>query len=628
MKKTITLRKNEEGYVLAFVLVVVLMVGIVVVPLLLFVSSGMMSSQRHEEWTSGFYAADAGIEDTSHKILSDYAGLPAYGSLLEYTITDINGYDVTIIMDAVWIIEGLETTQHGTMPHSELVVVGHVTELEGDTGTFWIEMTYDDSLPGLLKLDKVGAWLPDSVDYVADSSGGITAHPDVPENPTQSEFRGGTALEWEFTAPQGVLFEELPPPGGGGGATEFPIKRVLYFEFTPAEEPNGEFSWIRTTRHDVYLAWDIASGLYKITSTATNPETGDDITIEAYVGGSELYESMGEAYGDYRAIGNSLMKDTDYDIQRDELLYRNADVKATITDIPEGAAVELAYLYWSAWRRYPVDITDYSEAQLANLADEIDEALFGTKQPDETWVNQWVTSGRTQILSNDHGWSFSCRADITDLVTGLDDPNAKYKVKRIAGVDDRNGKWYGDYEGYYWSTDDEWSYAGWSVVIVYSHPDEDAHQLYLYDDFLYMDMYDTIALQDIEGFIVPELEPGDEGARLTMFVGEGDDAYNDDYLQFEGHYLPHDDDPYDGVNPQNDVWNGMSSGLAGEFIDGVDIDTFDATPYITQGQTEAQVMLGTWVDSWNLVYSILSFRTEPGTNPTTLPVNILTYIYQ
>ena len=188
--------------------------------------------------------------------------------------------------------------------------------------------------------------------------------------------------------------------------------------------------------------------------------------------------------------------------------------------------------------------------------------------------------------------------------------------------------WYGDYEGYYWATDDEWSYAGWSVVIVYSHPDEDAHQLYLYDDFLYVDMYDTVELQGIEGFLVPELDPGDEGARLTMFVGEGDDAYNDDYLKFGGHYLPHDQDPYDGVNPQDDVWNGQSSGLDGEFIDGVDIDTFDGTPYVTQGQTEAQVVLGTWVDSWNLVYSILSFRTEPGTNPTTLPVNILSYIYK
>ena len=127
---------------------------------------------------------------------------------------------------------------------------------------------------------------------------------------------------------------------------------------------------------------------------------------------------------------------------------------------------------------------------------------------------------------------------------------------------------------------------------------------------------------------MPELAPESEGARLTMFVGEGDDVYDDDWVEFEGNRLPHEDDPQGGVNPQNDVWNGKSSGLGGEVIDGIDIDTFDATPYVTQGQTNAEVRLGTWIDSWSLIYSILSFRTEPGTNPSLVPVNIVTYQYE
>lgn len=627
---------GERGYALALVLVLIIAVGIIVVPLLIFMSSGIMSTERHEEWMVGFYAADAGIEDAAHKIQYKFDGLPSYlEAPMEYTIENVNGCDVNVTVEALWILDGLETASYGTLPHEELAVVGHITEYEGDTGTFCIEMTYDGSMPGELKIDKVGAWLPAGFDYILDSCTGITTHVDVPDNPTVTPCRGGIALEWEFTASQGIKFEELPPPGGeGGGSAEFPLKRVLYFEFTPAAEPKGEFSWLRTTRNDIYLAWDLDSDLFRVTATATHLETGQQTELEAYVGGSELYQLMGEAYGDYRAIGNSLMQDADADRKREVLLYRAADVQASIADIQEGATVELAYLYWSAWRRYPTNIAGYSETELAAVADEIDEASFGIKLPDESWTSQTIDADKTWVRANvdssgsPHGWSFSCRADVTDVVAALDSPNASFKVERFSGVDDRLGYWYGETEGYYWATDDEWSYAGWSLLLVYSHPDEEAHQLYLYDDFLYMDMYDTITLEGIGGFLVPELSSGDEGARLTMFVGEGDDVYDDDWVEFEGYRLPHESDPYDGVNPQNDVWNGKSSGLDGQFIDGVDIDTFDATPYVSQGQTQAQVRLGTWVDSWNLIYSILSFRTEPGTNPSLLPVNIVSFRYE
>lgn len=630
------LRRDERGYVLGLVLGLLIMVAIIVVPLLLFMSSGIMSASRHQEWMTTFYAADAGIEDATHKIQNEDDALPSCDDdPLEYSLAEVNGCDVDVTIDALWILEGLETSAYGTLPHQELAVVGHLIDFNGDTGTFCIEMTYDGSMPGNLNVDKVGAWLPAGFSYVTDSSSGITSHEDVPDNPGERPFRGGTALEWEFTDPSGIEFADLPAPGGGGGGSaEFPIKRFLYFDFTPGAEPKGEFSWLRTTRHDIYLAWDIDSDVYRVTSTAVSQETGDETSLEAYVGGSQLYETMAESYGDYRAIGNSLMQDTNYDRKRDELLYRSSDVKASIADIPDGATVELAYLYWSAWRRYPSDVRYYGEDDLADLAAEIDQARFGVKEEGGSWDETNVDADRTWVRANvdsygwGHGWSFSCRADVTDLLVEVESPNASYKVERMYGIDDKDGLWYNHYKGYYWATDDEWSYAGWSLVVVYSHPDEDAHQLYLYDDFLYMDMYDTITLGGIEGFLVPDLGEDDEGARLTMFVGEGDDVYNDDWVEFEGHRLPHADDPYDGVNPQNDVWNGKSSGLDGEFIDGVDIDTFDATPYVSAGQTQAEVRLGTWVDSWNLIYTILSLRTEPGTNPSLLPVNILTYTYE
>ena len=617
-------RKTQAGFALIWVLVLLLVAGLVLPPLLILMTTGIRSAHFHEDVMLAFYAADAGVEDGAYKVQYNDPNLPQdTGESLSYTLDeDINDYQVDVTIENLWILAGLETDEHGTTPHEELVTVGQITELDEEegTGTYWIEMTYDASLSGELKLDRVGAWLPPGFSYVQDSSGGITSHEDVPDNPTESDFHGGAALVWDFDS--NIKFEELPPPGGGTPGYEFPIKRILYFKFTPAQDPEGAFSWMRTNRQDVYLSWDVASGTYKVTSTA------GETTIESYVARAKLYDRVSEVWGDYRAIGQSNMIDSDGDSNgiRDTLLFRSDAKRATLNDIPDDAHVEAAYLYWSAWRRYPTDISGYSEGQVAELADEVNRAKFWRRPSGGSGVASWVTADRVQILPNEdsggspHGWSFSCFADVTDLITW--NGNGKYKVKKIENPD---GITTDDLE-------DDWSYAGWSLLIIYSHPDEDAHQLYLYDDFLYVDEYGggterhplAVELEGIEGFLAPE----DADGRLTVFVGEGDDCWNGDKVKFNDNYLPYSGDPYDGVNPQNDVWNGKSSGIGGDFIDGVDIDTFDVSPYIDSGDASAEVKLITGTDSWNLVYVILSFRTVPGTETGLFPVRIMTYTYE
>jgi hypothetical protein len=554
-RKNVKLSKDEGGYALIVVLVMLIVGSITMVPLLLLMTAGLTSSHHHEERMVRFYSADAGIEDAAYKIQNDDENLPQNaGDTYPYQILDVNGYQIDVSIENLWILTGLETDAYGTMPHAELVVVGTIPE----AGTYHVEFSYDGSV-GQLKIDRVGAWLPAGYSYVDNSSSGITTHPQIPDNPTQSDFRGGTVLIWDFSG--NVKFEDLPPPGGGDpGSFEFPMKRVLTLQYTPSSpEPKGAFSWIRTNRHDIYLSWDVASGTYTVTATAGETDA----------------ES------------------------------------ASVSDIPGDASVEMAYLYWSAWRRYPTDITGYDEDELLELAEEIDEAKFD--RPGETAI--WVSANRIQILPNKssggspHGWSYSCRADVTDLISS--NGNGSYKVKEIEGITTDD-------------LDDQWSYAGWSLLIIYSSAEEEAHQMYLYDDFLYAHNDTTTELEDIEGFLAPDESDG----RLTAFVGEGDDVWNGDKVKFNGNYLPYSGDPYDGVNPWNDVWNGKSSGLGGEFIDGVDIDTFDVSPYIDPGDTSAEVELITADDSWNLVYVILSFRTVPGTESGLFPVGIMTYTYE
>ena len=183
-------------------------------------------------------------------------------------------------------------------------------------------------------------------------------------------------------------------------------------------------------------------------------------------------------------------------------------------------------------------------------------------------------------------YAYSCFKDVTDLVqAGAPTGNAIY--------------WVGDVYG---DTGSELSYAGWSLVLIYSSASEQGQQFFLYDQLTFAgtNASGTFA---VEGFVAPS----DASVTLTCFVGEGDDWYDGDSLQLNGTYLS------DATNPQDDVWNGKSSGLAGELIDGVDIDTFDvSSPIINPGDTSANLTYTTAQDNWNLIYHILAFRTDHG----------------
>ena len=608
MKKIWTkLIKNENGLVLPLVLMLVGVGGLTIAALLTYVSTGLNVGRAQEERLAELYAADAGIEDGLWRIKNDEVLLDPYDYEAEFTYTlpvGINEKEVVVTIKRIWFLDGLESDANGKMPHQELMVAGLI--IDEEAGEYQVGLTYDGS-KGNLKVERVGVWLPLGFNYVANSSSGITT-----ENPTIFNWRSGKALEWDFQPP--VNFEDLPtspeppPPGGFTPASEFPIKRILTFSFSPARQPKGSFSWIRTNRSDIYLSWDTDCELYRITAAAADADTGKQTTIESYTFKEMMQKEGAYIKGDYRAIGNTLMEDTDGDYRgiRDELLYESS---ATISDIPDDAEVAWAYLYWSAW--WDTEGADTEVSFEVN-----DQQVYFNEQGEPVEGYQDISASKWSLLENKPDtYSYSCFKDVTDLVKLVSpDGNGKYTVGGVDGL-----------------TDDEWSYAGWSLVIIYSSPSEKAHQLYLYDAFLYADN-DTSHTFTIEGFEAPE----DAEARLTCFVGEGDECYGDhqydsysdapwgdaDWIKFNDNYL------FDEDNPMYNVWNGKSSGLSGEFIDGVDIDTFDvSSPIINEGDTSAEVVLGTGVDSWNLVYIILCFDSDvsAGLKPNT--VGSVTYTY-
>jgi hypothetical protein len=247
---------------------------------------------------------------------------------------------------------------------------------------------------------------------------------------------------------------------------------------------------------------------------------------------------------------------------------------------------------------------------------------------------QNLTADRAQVINNadygnPHGYSYSSFKDVTALVrafsavgsNGNRTGNATYTV---GGVDATS------------NASDEWAYAGWSLVIIYTSPATLGHQLYLYDTFLYCNHQTDLDFdQDgspggtISGFLVPAQITGEtNAAKITCFVGEGDDSYTGDFISLNApasyasnpSTIPNSYKLWDGTysvavpgsntptNPNN-VWNSMSVGLSAQ---GIDVDTFNipwASGLIAAGDTTKRVDMYTDIDIYNLVYIILSFRS-------------------
>ena len=344
MGKRIKPRKNEAGYALVTVLILLIVAGLILVPLLLFMTTSIKSAQLQEDIMQRFYAADAGIEDAVYKIQNADANLPpsADDPPYQYTIADINGNEVAVTIEHIWILEGFEVEDEaqGTEPHDILVTTGHTTE----AGTYQIDIVYDGSI-GNLWINRIGVWLPAGFSYVDGTSAAVTTlTQDIDETvtiipvastalfpptgvlhiedelieysdtddaaftgctrgadntiaaphsngatvsgtlvtaaPTESLFRDGKAYVWDFDPAINFNLGAGPPYVHG-----------MSFQFTPAdEEPEGAFSWTRTNRHDIYLSWDINLAIYGVTATA------GQTTVISYISGPDPLDIVTYTY--------------------------------------------------------------------------------------------------------------------------------------------------------------------------------------------------------------------------------------------------------------------------------------------------------------------------------------------
>jgi hypothetical protein len=129
--------------------------------------------------------------------------------------------------------------------------------------------------------------------------------------------------------------------------------------------------------------------------------------------------------------------------------------------------------------------------------------------------NHELTASKTQVVQNfsgtsPHGFSYSSFRDVTALLRTYsqapEDPAINwpgYATYWVGGISADA------------SPADEWAYASWSIIIIYTSPKTEGHQLYLYDKFTYSNHDVTNGVNvdfdhdgnpggTISGFIVPE----------------------------------------------------------------------------------------------------------------------------
>ena len=100
--KKVKLNKDDSGYALIFVLIIMIAAGLMLVPLMLVMTGGLTSSQFHTGRMHRFYAADAGIDLGVYDVIHDVDLPVLIGTETNFVLGEvINGCGVYVTIHKV-----------------------------------------------------------------------------------------------------------------------------------------------------------------------------------------------------------------------------------------------------------------------------------------------------------------------------------------------------------------------------------------------------------------------------------------------------------------------------------------------------------------------------------------------
>ncbi len=261
-------------------------------------------------------------------------------------------------------------------------------------------------------------------------------------------------------------------------------------------------------------------------------------------------------------------------------------------DLPNGAEVTHAFLYWGA-------------RHAGTAAD----ATVVLERP--TVFSQAVAaiSSNTLPQAGSPDVVYQSVADVTGLVRA----NGR-GAYRISGVDVNS----------FPDASEDVLFGGWSLVVFYRLDSEPPRNLAIFDGLDGVDQFTPSAVS-LSGFLVPN---AGFDAKFGAIVYEGDDVFSGDSLRFGTAPLDDADRLTDALNPVDNFFNGTRSWLgnavsqAGDLpqltggprtMAGMDLDVVDVTDRMKAGQTSVDLQATSSLDVYFLgafITSISTFRPD------------------
>jgi hypothetical protein len=355
------LTSDQAGQALLIVLAFLVLGSLTLVPVLSHVSTSLSTGKIYEEKTKEMYAADAGIEDAIWQIKYDRLGVLfgdtdnyayIFDSGCAYELDDpMNDFTTEVTIENVWLptvanpyadpadardVIECDITDNET---NRLIV----TDTAVDDSNFRIKIDFypAEGETNPLEISSIGVWIPHGFSYNGPSN--LEQAPYYYSSPSMSDQPGGEAVVWDFSP--AVEFSDLP--------LVIPTSAEVTFGYTAnvtGARP-AAVAWVVTSgalSSEIPLVWDIDTKIYKVTSSA------GDTTVEAYPSRCDIRQLGGAFPGDYLAIGQTLMRNTDGDSQEiRDVLDAESTSNTKYPDgtyrIPTNATVVDAFLYWSGW---------------------------------------------------------------------------------------------------------------------------------------------------------------------------------------------------------------------------------------------------------------------------------------
>ncbi|MDB4990936.1 MAG: putative cell surface protein [Myxococcaceae bacterium] len=286
-----------------------------------------------------------------------------------------------------------------------------------------------------------------------------------------------------------------------------------------------------------------------------------------------------------------------------DLTVDAADARSTsFVDLPAGALVTHAFLYWGARRS-------------GTAAD------TGVVFERPGVFTQAVTALSSSVLPVAADIVYQSVADVTSLVRA--NGAGAY---RVSGIEAETLP----------DTYEDVLFAGWAMVVLYQLDTEPPRNLAVFDGLDNVDVGQPSSVS-LSGFLVPN---AGFDAKLGTIVYEGDDIYNGDSLLFGQAPLDQSDRLSDALNPVDNFFNGTRSllgvpvskvgdlpqlsGLA-RTMAGLDLDVVDVTSRVHAEQTSVDLQATSALDHYFLgafVTSISTFRPDfNGSTKTVRDVN-------